>query len=107
MLVTLRLSSPIIVRGLPLGQLQETARFSGRGAPAAANSARIISIARPAEPLLSRFAASVALGHALGLHRPDQDVGLVEASAVVEQLAHGLDLQPDGVQHPPIEGLPG
>ena len=37
----------ITVRGLPLGQLQETAIFAGRGAPAAANSGRIISIARP------------------------------------------------------------
>src|SRR5205823_4891860 len=37
----------------------------------------------------------------------DQDVGLVEASAVVEQLPHGFDLEPDGVQHPAVEGLPG
>src|SRR2546423_7362082 len=43
----------------------------------------------------------------LGLHRPDQDVGLVEPSAVVEQVAHGLDLEPYGVQHPGVEGLPG
>src|SRR5207253_10383135 len=37
----------------------------------------------------------------------DQDVGLVEPSAVVEQLPDGLQVEPYGVQHPPIEGLSG
>jgi hypothetical protein len=31
----------------------------------------------------------------------------VQPSAVVEQLPHGLDLKPYGVQHPPVEGLSG
>src|SRR5947209_13255989 len=80
--------SPITVCGLPLGQLQETARFSGRGAPAAANSGRIISIALPSHSSRVSLVRVVLCAIPLGLHDPNEDVGLVEPSAVVEHLCH-------------------